>query len=168
MAGKEFALYDRFGRAVWYSVGVPGDEDRQKNKGQVAWQFSQGEDRERIQAAVGKAILGTSSTIEVEATIQGHKLRFRTHFEPMPFATDNVAVIATFWILPTEILVLSRGERLVASWMAKGMSTKQIAAQMDVSPSTIDSYRAKLKAKLRMSTSQLIAWCVSNAEILAP
>lgn len=51
---------------------------------------------------------------------------------------------------------LSDREMEVFHWLAKGLSTRQIAMQLGLSVKTIETHRAHIKSKLRMPTSESI------------
>jgi DNA-binding NarL/FixJ family response regulator len=47
--------------------------------------------------------------------------------------------------------LLSAREREVLKWIAEGLSTKEIAARLDLGPKTVETYRRRLMAKLGCS-----------------
>jgi len=57
--------------------------------------------------------------------------------------------------------VLTARERDVARLVAGGLSSKEIARRLDLSPRTVENYRAHILAKLGLrDTSSLVRWCV--------
>jgi non-specific serine/threonine protein kinase len=58
---------------------------------------------------------------------------------------------------------LTRREAEVAALVAEGMSNRQIASALQVSPRTVDGHIANILAKLRFgSRAQIAAWWVTH------
>ena len=51
----------------------------------------------------------------------------------------------------SDVARLSQRELEVFSMIGKGLSTREIAAQLDVSPKTIETHRERIKPKLGLS-----------------
>lgn len=63
--------------------------------------------------------------------------------------------------LPAERGILSEREAEVAKLLARGLALKEIAQQLEVSPRTLESYRARAMAKLGLkSRAELIRYAV--------
>jgi DNA-binding NarL/FixJ family response regulator len=63
----------------------------------------------------------------------------------------------------TSPSVLSARERDVARLVAGGLSSKEIAQQLDLSPRTVENYRANLMHKIGVrDTAGLVRWCLEN------
>lgn len=59
--------------------------------------------------------------------------------------------------------VLSVRERDVARLVAGGLSSKEIAQRLELSPRTVENYRANLMQKLGVrDTATLVRWCLQN------
>ena len=63
--------------------------------------------------------------------------------------------------------VLTDREREVLGMIGRGQTTRQIAAELDVSPKTIDSYRESIKKKLNLRNSAeltrgAVHWVLEN------
>jgi DNA-binding NarL/FixJ family response regulator len=58
---------------------------------------------------------------------------------------------------------LSDRELQVLEMIGKGMDTKRIAKQMEISPKTVDSFRERIKAKLQLANStELVHYAVTR------
>ncbi|TMQ67782.1 MAG: response regulator transcription factor [Candidatus Eisenbacteria bacterium] len=51
---------------------------------------------------------------------------------------------------------LTERERDILKWVARGLSTKEIAARLDISPRTVDTHRANLMRKLGLRSVALL------------
>lgn len=61
------------------------------------------------------------------------------------------------------IAALSRRERQVLAWVAEGLSTKEIAAKLGLSPRTVETHRMRVMEKLQVRrTSHLIRIAVEE------
>lgn len=59
--------------------------------------------------------------------------------------------------------VLTAREREIARLVARGLSSKEIARQLDLSPRTVENHRAALMQKLAVrDTARLVRWCLEH------
>lgn len=66
---------------------------------------------------------------------------------------------------------LTERQRQVASWMARGLTNREIAEKLQISPKTLDIHRADVYEKLEVKTSAAVAaiiYLVLLAENAAP
>jgi DNA-binding NarL/FixJ family response regulator len=59
--------------------------------------------------------------------------------------------------------VLSEREKEVVRLVARGLVSKEIAAQLDLSPRTVEKHRARILARLNLhDVPMLVRWCLRN------
>jgi len=59
--------------------------------------------------------------------------------------------------------VLSEREREVVRLVARGLVSKEIAAQLELSPRTVEKHRARILARLNLhDVPMLVRWCLRN------
>lgn len=66
---------------------------------------------------------------------------------------------------------LTERQRQVAAWMARGLTNRQIAEKLQISPKTLDIHRADVYDKLEVKTSAAVAaivFLVALAENATP
>lgn len=79
----------------------------------------------------------------------------------MPSASGMAARAATAQGVSPS--VLTPRERDIARLVAGGLSSKEIAAQLDLSVRTVENYRANLMQKIHVrDTASLVRWCVHH------
>jgi DNA-binding NarL/FixJ family response regulator len=69
---------------------------------------------------------------------------------------------------PQGIHVLSDREREVLTCLAKGLSSKEIASTLDISPRTVESHRANLMRKLGVKSIALLTQVAIREGIIDP
>jgi DNA-binding CsgD family transcriptional regulator len=99
-----------------------------------------------------------------EAVLDGHSGPHTTLYDGRKyhcsFRRINERLIVNTWglLLPTE---LSERERAVLTLIAQDVKPQQIAKKLRLSLSTVETYRARLKEKLKVQgTAGLIRWAV--------
>lgn len=76
---------------------------------------------------------------------------------------ENIAQILLSKPIPPEAARLTTREQTVLSYLAQGLSSKQIAAQTHISVRTVDAHRRNIKAKLQLDTvAEMIRYAVEH------
>lgn len=76
---------------------------------------------------------------------------------------ENIAQILLSKPIPPEATRLTTREQTVLSYLAQGLSSKQIAAQTHISVRTVDAHRRNIKAKLQLDTvAEMIRYAVEH------
>jgi DNA-binding CsgD family transcriptional regulator len=114
------------------------------------------------------AALGERQQIEV-VDQQGN--RFRNWIWPLD--CPEVAVCALGIRLPRNLVLLTERERECLEFLSRGVATRQIAAQLDVSASTVQTHMKRAREKLGLrSVEALISYaakyCHPSDELLDP
>lgn len=76
---------------------------------------------------------------------------------------ENIAQILLSKPIPPEAARLTIREQTVLSYLAQGLSSKQIAEQTHISVRTVDAHRRNIKAKLQLDTvAEMIRYAVEH------
>ena len=76
---------------------------------------------------------------------------------------ENIAKILLSKPTSTESARLTTREQTVLSYLAQGLSSKQIAEQTQISVRTVDAHRRNIKAKLQLDTvAEMIRYAVEH------
>lgn len=76
---------------------------------------------------------------------------------------ENIAQILLSKPIPPEAARLTTREQTVLSYLAQGLSSKQIAEQTHISVRTVDAHRRNIKAKLQLDTvAEMIRYAVEH------
>jgi len=76
---------------------------------------------------------------------------------------ENIAQILLSKPIPSEAARLTTREQTVLSYLAQGLSSKQIAEQTHISVRTVDAHRRNIKAKLQLDTvAEMIRYAVEH------
>ncbi len=76
---------------------------------------------------------------------------------------ENIAQILLSKPTPPEAARLTTREQTVLSYLAQGLSSKQIAEQTHISVRTVDAHRRNIKAKLQLDTvAEMIRYAVEH------
>lgn len=95
----------------------------------------------------------------------GDKIGYwRAIFHFCPLVDVRIAVLARR--TDDNVRNLTTREREICVLLAAGMTSKQVAAKLDLSRKTVDLYRSRISEKFGVSLKALTAWCGSNSEWL--
>lgn len=158
------ALLDSQGRFIFVATSYVG-ADASMFLGRHAWEWTLGEDVPVLKLAIGKAVMGETSRARTRAIHEFELWVWDSIFTPVHI--DRVAILATYRPVPQVISRLTDRERQVAWLTSQGSHTKEILRLLDISHSTLDTYRSRLRTKTSLTSSELVAWCVKHAELLA-
>ncbi|UFS61742.1 response regulator transcription factor [Sulfurimonas sp. HSL-3221] len=106
---------------------------------------------------LNKAVIGAELIRAIATVAKGKKYISPTLEETMPYGTDldkqETAMTAA----------LSKRELEVLSLIARGLSYKEIAAELGVSPKTVSTYRTRILEKLNLSsTTELLRFAFEH------
>jgi DNA-binding CsgD family transcriptional regulator len=143
-------LFDAHGLLVWtnhpnpvFKPGVP------------VWEHFTGNYRESLKDHISRAVfMRETQQFEVTGRIGEH---LRVWVWPLNVTGLAACLIAQH--VPDEIKFLTRRERDCLQLMATGKTTSDIAAELDVSVSTVHTYQRRARERLHLSsTESLIAF----------
>jgi DNA-binding CsgD family transcriptional regulator len=119
------------------------------------WQYAAEENRELVKDRVSRAaFLQEPQEFEV-STDQGELY----HVWIWPMMTANLGVCIVGLLVPPELSQLTPRERECLVRLAKGLKTSEIAAEFDVSISTVHTYLKRAREKLNLpSIEHLIGY----------
>jgi DNA-binding NarL/FixJ family response regulator len=114
-----------------------------------------------VRAGVSGYLLKGNASSEVvraiRAVMEGHTFM-------CPEATSTLVSVYRDSVGPDQAAsrpVLSQREREVLLLVAEGLRTREIAARLDIGTKTVDTYRARLMAKLKCSsTTELVRYAI--------
>lgn len=143
--GTNVAICDWHGRVQWIS-----GEETLISPGDFAWQALKTEAQEQAKATFAKVVaLQDRCMLEVE-NLRGDFFRVWL----WPLGTPEMAVCVLSIAMPVQLKLLSERERETLELLAVGNSTKQVAAQFDVSISTVHTYLRRCRQKLGLQNSE--------------
>lgn len=148
---RQFALFDRRGRCLWTSHN-PTTID---GIGKLAWEHCEGEHREEVKIAVGKALLGDKSVTIATEMIHGERHDYITEWHPLPL--EEVGVVAIWRAKNSKVSLLTPNEIFIAFLLASGLSRKEVATKARLSTSTVDGHKQRIRAKLGLDSTSVLA-----------
>ncbi|MDQ2753790.1 MAG: helix-turn-helix transcriptional regulator [Bacteroidota bacterium] len=95
----------------------------------------------------------------------GHNITHlkKFHSSSLIFTTPEKAIILKYCFAEKKLekaIFFTEKEQQILQWLCKGKQTKEIAAELAVSPHTIDTHRRNLLAKTScLDTTALVAYC---------
>jgi DNA-binding CsgD family transcriptional regulator len=135
------SLCDSEGHLVWTSFKEP-----LRPIGTYVWEYAAKQNQEQVKSAISR-VLGLHEPQEYEAAdLNGDY--YRVWMWPVDLGQVVVSILAIR--IPSEICVLSPRERICLHLLAQGHSTGAIAAELDVSLSTVHTHMQRARAKLKL------------------
>lgn len=143
-------LCDSQGALIWTSHPNPAYKP-----GVLVWEYIAEEDRELVKDQISRAaFLKEPQEFEVSTDHGEH-----FHVWAWPMMVEKLSVCLIGVKIPDEISLLTTRERECLQRLATGRSTAEIAAEFDVSMSTVHTYMKRAREKLGLPTmEQLIAY----------
>jgi DNA-binding CsgD family transcriptional regulator len=107
------------------------------------------EDKQKIRDAYQQVLFDQRpTTCRIEITLKdGSKAKYECRATPVD-AGDVVAIVSSVAIVEDESANLTDRELELLRYLVAGRPTKQIAKQMGVKPTTVATYKARIKEKL--------------------
>ena len=139
LQGTYVTICDWQGQVVWHSRS-----DAIVKSGDFAWQGLQEDAVEQAKTAFSRAV-----TLRGKVVIEFESKRnefFRAWLWPLH--SPDMAVCVLSISIPREMKLLTEREREVLSRLGDGLSTREIAADLDVSTSTIHTHLRRSRQKL--------------------
>ena len=137
--------------------------------GDLAWNYVPENDREIYREAFSRATtLGKRQQIDVNCVYGG---RYRAWLWPLNWPDAAVCILAMR--IPDEMVLLTPREQECLKWLSRGMTVSNLAAEMDVSPSTIHTLMRRARIKLKLSTMEELVsfaarYCFPKVGALVP
>ena len=140
-------ICDWHGRVVWSSTA-----QFQTQVGDFAWQYIDARDTLEAQQTFARtATLRENQTIDLRSE-SGESFRVWL----WPLDSPDAAVCILCMRIPTELDQLTEREKDCLRLLAQGMSTKLIAAELDVSLSTVHTHLRRIREKLELPSSEAL------------
>lgn len=136
-------ICDWQGRVIWVS-----GNDLLTKPGDFAWQHLSEESHEPAKAAVARVVTLRETVVLESSNEQGQ--RFRAWLWPLHSPEMALCVLSV--AIPRELSLLTARELETLSHLAQGLPTREIAARMDVSASTIHTHMRRVREKLDLPT----------------
>ena len=139
---KTFVLIcDWQGRLAWSSA-----TEMKSQVGIYAWALLASGDEEQAKAAIARTVtLRENQTIEVRD--QEDQL-LRMWLWPMEPPESAICILCLR--IPCELAILTARERDCLTLLSQGMSTKLIAAELDIGVSTVHTHLKHMREKLKL------------------
>jgi DNA-binding NarL/FixJ family response regulator len=98
----------------------------------------------------------------VDAVVAGH-----TYFSPA-IQQQLAGLLRTGGQAPTGTQVLTDREREVLTWLARGLSSKEVAKELNISVRTVETHRANLMHKLGVKSVAVLIQVAMREGIIDP
>lgn len=147
LIGSYVTICDWQGRVIWVSgdglLTQPGD---------FAWEHLAEESLEPAKEAVARVVSLREKIVAEFSNNQGQ--RFRAWLWPLHSPEMALCVLSV--AIPKELSLLTARENETLSHLAQGLPTREIAAKMDVSTSTIHTHLRRAREKLSLPTLEAL------------
>lgn len=165
MDATNVVLYHPDGRVAWERAHE-GDRRKFGESCVYAWDVVAPADVKAVKALFGLALMKSEPSPQTfrfsPAKLAGEWL-VRLEFHGL--ASTDFPVLGVVEIFSAAAGSLSKRERQVARLLPE-LPTKKIAAQLDLTVSTVDTLKSRLAAKVGMRGPKLIAWCAEYRRFL--
>lgn len=150
-------LHDHRARILWASHTAPSEVSF---VGATPWQWYSPEEAERVKTAYSHAIaLETPQELEAMALLDGTARHWRIWIDPVN-ASPVVAITRAVQVRE-EIKLLTPREREILPLLAQDLTSEQIAQQLGISTTTVETHRNHLRQKLKTrSTAGLVRFAM--------
>jgi len=141
-------ICDWHGRLVWSS-----DPELQEEVGDYVWGFIADQDMGRAKEAFAKtATLRETQVLEISNSEDDQ------HYRVWLWSLDapEAAVCILCMRVPKELAILTEREKDCLRLLAQGMPTKLIAAELDVSLSTVHTHLKRMREKLNLPGAEAL------------
>lgn len=158
------ALYDLEGVIRWHWLSAPiGSRDY---NGMQPWNLLDAAERERLKGDIGVALMDGDCgprSYRLDREVFGESLTAQVRLFRIP--CSDKPLLAFFYIVPAVIGALSDRERQVAQLLPL-YTNKEIAKQLQISASTVETVKQRLALKVGLSGHALVGWCTEHREII--
>ncbi len=136
--GSYVVICDWHGRVIWLN-----SDQLDLNVNDFARPYIVDEQQEQSKTALSRVVtLGEEQVFDCDDVKGDH---FRCWMWPLQSPDMAVCILAT--IMPGVLKLLSKREREILNLLAQGYDTKEIAAQLDVSLSTVHTHLKRAREK---------------------
>ena len=129
--GSYVVICDWHGHVIWLST-----DTAKLTVNDYAWQYVVEEQQELCKTAFSRVVTLKETIVSDIENTKGDSFRCWL----WPLNTPEMAVCILSMIMPKELKSLSKRERETLNLLAKGYATKEIAAKLDVSLSTVQTH----------------------------
>jgi len=159
LADTYVLLCDWHGRVVWKS----GIADRVAI-GDEIWKYAASKSRESLRAALaGVVALREKCTIEAESD-RGEHFRFWM----WPLADPQIAVCILGLRIPSQLALLTDRERACLRCLAQGMTTRNIADELDIGLTTVHTHLRRTREKLGAASAEALIGLAARYFFVSP
>jgi DNA-binding CsgD family transcriptional regulator len=152
-------LYDGTGR-ILHLTGAHPPFTVESLLGEPAWHSMSTEDATICQAAILRCIdSGEPQTFDVTVNDAG---RWRATIHRC--RVGKVRLIGYVRRFPDSVLAITPAQRQICKLLAAGLSSIEIAKQLDRARETVDNHRAAIAKRIGIKPWSLIAWCGEHRE----
>jgi len=147
LADTYVLLCDWHGQVVWKS----GTDDRARI-GEEIWTHASNRSKERLRTALaGVVTLQRESMVEVESDRGNH---FR--FWMWPLKDPAIAVCILALRIPSQLALLTNRERECLCCLAQGMSTRDMAGELNIGLTTVHTHLRRSREKLGLGSVEAL------------
>jgi DNA-binding CsgD family transcriptional regulator len=147
LADTYVGLCDWHGRIVW--ISGPGERVQ---VGDELWKYGATRSKELMKSAVASVVtLGENRTIEVEGERGDH---FRLWMWPLNDPETAVCILAK--PIPKELALLTDRESACLRCLARGMSTREIADELEIGVTTVHTHLRRSREKLGLNSAEAL------------
>jgi DNA-binding CsgD family transcriptional regulator len=159
LADTYVLLCDWHGRVVWKS-----GTGRSTEVGDEIWKHAAQKSMESLRAALASVVaLREECMIEVESDCGDH---FR--FWMWPLTEPELAVCVLARRIPSELALLTDRERACLRCLAKGMSTRDIAEELDIGLTTVHTHLRHTREKLGSISAEALIGFAARYFFVSP
>jgi DNA-binding CsgD family transcriptional regulator len=137
----DVVLCDWRGHCVWTSA-----PNAQIKVGEQVWKYLSPDSQEQLKSSIGK-VVALRETLQFDVLNQrGERIKGWL----WPLDSPEMAVCILGVRVPPSLMLLTERERECLELLAQGISTQQIARQLDVSLSTVHTHMKHVRTKLSL------------------
>jgi len=146
--GSYVVICDWHGHVIWLST-----DTAKLTVNDYAWQYVVEEQQELCKTAFSRVVTLKETIVSDIENTKGDSFRCWL----WPLNTPEMAVCILSMIMPKELKSLSKRERETLNLLAKGYATKEIAAKLDVSLSTVQTHLKRSREKTGSRNQESLA-----------
>lgn len=156
-------LHDAHAKVVWANY-APKPATIEELLGSFPWDWVDDSHKQAVKSRFSMCIaLREPQEFEVSANV--HEVQFVLICRIDPTPGRDMPIIARTSVVDAKVLRLSEGEKNILHLSARGLSLRMIAKMLNLSTSTVATYRSRAKSKLGIkSFAELAIFTFRNLE----
>lgn len=165
MVTHTITLHECDGRIAWQWV-THGFAPEERYIGTVPWAWIADSDRDRVKAAFAFALMGECrAAVKYQLDVQQHGGHWTAETFWARLPTHDLPIVGISRTYSSVVDNLSAREKQIAK-LLPSHTAKQIARELNISTSTVESFRGRIGIKINFSGNELIAWCSEHHDFL--